>query len=466
MDLEERRQAVALFRYSLIRPLADPELSARERGALVRQMVELDHLGPDGQRVVVSAPSLRRWLRSWRAGGFDALVPVVRAQPTRTAAEILEAAAVLKREAPRRTAAQVSRALGEAGVGKVSPRTLQRHFARLGLHRSADGSPPRTFGRFEATEFGQLWTGDGLHGPKLGGRRAVLCAFIDDWSRSVPGWRWGSAEDAVRLEAALRRGLEVHGVPDRCFVDNGSAFTSGAFHRTLAVLKIGIVHSRPGQPASRGKVERFFGTVRTQFLVEVEARGGARDLAELNELFGAWLEGVYHRSRHSETGETPLARMMRGRSLRRPSPAELHDAFLWSASRTVDRRTASVAMFGNHYEVDPALAGARVELVFDPFELSEIEVRFQGRPMGKAVPRVIRRHTHPAARADTPEAPPKPSGIDYLGLVAARVAAEQARRIGYAGIAGEPDDEGGGDTQGDIDIANNNDGNDDMEEAD
>jgi len=180
--------------------------------------------------------------------------------------------------------------------------------------------------------------------------------------------------------------------------------------------------------------------VRGQFLVELEARGGARDLAELNELFGAWLEGVYHRARHSETGETPLGRLMRGRSLRRPSPAELREAFLWSAWRTVDRRTASVAMFGNHYEVDPALAGARVELVFDPFELSEIEVRFQGRPMGKAVPRVIRRHTHPAARAEAPEAPPKPSGIDYLGLVAARVAAEAARRIAYAGIAGEPDD--------------------------
>jgi len=88
MGIEERRQAAALFRYSLIRPLADPELSGRERGALVRVLVEADHLGPDGRRVMVSAPSLRRWLRAWRAGGFEALVPVVRSQPTRTGAEI------------------------------------------------------------------------------------------------------------------------------------------------------------------------------------------------------------------------------------------------------------------------------------------------------------------------------------------------------------------------------------------
>ena len=78
----------------------------------------------------------------------------------------------------------------------------------------------------------------------------------------------------------------------------------------------------PGHPASRGKIERFFGTVRRAFLVELEARGGATDLAELNELFGAWVEGVYHRSRHSETNETPLARLRRATPLRRPTPAE------------------------------------------------------------------------------------------------------------------------------------------------
>jgi hypothetical protein len=314
------------------------------------------------------------------------------------------------------------------------------------------------FGRFEASEFGALWTGDGLHGPVVAGHKAVLCAFIDDWSRAVPGWRWGHAEDTVRLEAALRRGLESRGIPQKCFVDNGSAFISAPFNRTLAVLGVAIAHSRPGQPASRGKIERFFRTVRTQFLVELAARGGAASLAELNELFGAWLEGVYHRTRHSETGETPLARMMRARPLRRPTPAELHEAFLWSATRIADK-TAAVALFGNHYELDAALARVKVELVFDPFDLTDIEVRYQGRPMGKAIPRRIRRHTHPAARPET-TSPPKASGIDYLGLVAARVAAEQARRIAYADMASADAPTGDGDRPDD----NNTDDDDDTGE--
>ena len=453
-DASQRRREVALFRYSLVRPLGDPELSVRARGELVRETTEREHLGPDGRWVSVSAPTLRRWLRAWRSGGFEALHPLERNQPTRTSAAVLEAAVTLKKEAPRRTAAQVARALEEAGIGTVSPRTLQRHFARLGLPRSEATGAPRVFGRFEAGDFGELWTGDGLHGPRLGGRACVLCAFIDDWSRAVPGWRWGFAEDTVRLEAALRRGLEVHGVPDRCFVDNGSAFTSAPFNRTLAVLGIGLVHSRPRQPASRGKIERFFRTVRTQFLIELDARGGVASLAELSELFSGWLEGVYHRRVHSETKETPQARLLRGRLLRRPSPAELHEAFLWSATRTVHRRTATVSLFSNHYEVDPALCGARIELVFDPFDLSAIEVRYEGRPMGQAVPRQIRRHVHPAARPDEAPAPVR-SGIDYLGIVAARVAGEQAARIAYVSMAkaddasaGELDDEHEEDDEG------------------
>ena len=441
--MEDKRQATALFRYSLIRELADPELGPRQRGARIRALAASDHAF-DGRRVEVTGPTLRRWLRAWRTGGFQALLPVVRRQPNRTPAEVLEAAEALKREEPRRTAAQVARALAEAGRSTVSERTVQRHFARLGLDIRPDGQPPRALGRFEADEFGELWTGDGLHGPVVDGAKAILFAFIDDWTRAVPGWRWGYGEDAVRLEAALRRGLESAGAPRSAFVDNGSAFISAPFHRTLAVLGIRIVHSTPGHAASRGKVERFFRTVREQFLVELAARGGAADLVELNELFGAWLEGVYHRSVHSETGQTPLERRMAGAPLRRPSPAELREAFLWSETRRVSK-THSVSLLGNHYEVDPALAGARVELLFDPFDLTNIEVRYQSRPMGRAVPRRIGRHTHPAAR---PEAavPPKPSGIDYLGLVAARVSAEERSRMGieYRRLAGQ--DDAGADT--------------------
>ena len=217
--MDPKRQATALFRYSLVRELADPGLSARQRGVLIRALVATDHVTSDGGRVAVSASTLRRWLRAWRAGGFEALAPAVPVQPTRTPGEVLAAAETLKREAPKRTAAQVARAVAEAGAGSVSARTLQRHFARLGLNTSPDGRPPRAFGRFETAAFGDLWTGDGLHGPVVAARKAILFGFIDDWSRAIPAWRWGHAEDTFLFEAALRRGVEARGVPDRVFPD-------------------------------------------------------------------------------------------------------------------------------------------------------------------------------------------------------------------------------------------------------
>jgi putative transposase len=94
----------------------------------------------------------------------------------------------------------------------------------------------------------------------------------------------------------------------------------------------------------------------------------------------------------------------------------LREAFLWSEQRTVTK-TATVSLHGNHYEVDAALVGRRCELIFDPFDLTRIEVRFQGRPLGLAVPVTIGRHTHPRARSEPPGPPAAATGIDYLGLL-------------------------------------------------
>jgi putative transposase len=277
------------------------------------------------------------------------------------------------------------------------------------------------------------WTGDALHGPTVGGRKTYLFAFIDDHSRALVGYRWGHSEDTVRLEAALRAGLAARGVPKVVYVDNGSAFVSSQLLRALASLGITLTHSKPGQPAGRGKIERFFRTVREQFLLELGVGGvtrAIRDLAQLNELFAAWVETVYHARVHSETGQAPLARFLAAGAPALPTPAQLHEAFLWSARRTVTK-TATISLHGNSYEVDAALVGRRVEVVFDPFDLTRLEVRYQGRPMGTAIPHRIGRHVHPDAHPDTAPAPVPATGIDYLALIAAQHHQHVAQRINY-----------------------------------
>jgi len=175
-------------------------------------------------------------------------------------------------------------------------------------------------------------------------------------------------------------------------------------------------------------------TVRDQFLVEID---DGVELAELNRLFSAWLEVVYHRRAHSETGQTPIERFDAAGAPPLPTPALLREAFLWSQERTVTK-TATVSLHGNTYEVDAALVGRKVELVFDPFDLTRIEVRYQHRPFGLAIPLVIGRRTHPQAERELPP-PPTGTGIDYLKLLAEQRDAEIAgHRIDYSTLA-EPD---------------------------
>ncbi|MGH9037865.1 MAG: DDE-type integrase/transposase/recombinase [Acidimicrobiia bacterium] len=435
--MEDRRRDVALFRYSLIHSAVDPTVSSRERGRLVRALAAQDHVGPDGKRVRVSRNTLDRWIRAWRAGGFEALYPDPRVGVPRAPAEVLELAVALRKEAPERTAAQVAAIIAEAKGWAPHERTIQRHFARLGLRRG-DPRPRRAYGRFQAGCPNELWVGDALHGPVISGRKAYLFAFLDDCSRVATGYRWGHVEDTLRLEAALRQGLAARGVPSRLYVDNGSPFASRQLLRACACLRIALVHSTPGEPAGRGKIERFFRTVRDQFLVEVEARG-AEGLAELNRLFTAWVEAVYHPRAHSETGEAPLERFLRDGPPALPSPEALREAFLWSERRQVTK-TATVSLFSNVYEVDAVLVGCHVELVFDPFDLTTVEVRYQGRPMGVGLPQRIGRHVHPQARPEEPPTTVPATGIDYLALVAARYQDATRRRIAYSALP-EPDQE-------------------------
>ena len=436
----ERARAIGLFRYMLIREAADPALTSRQRGALVRQIAACEHADPSGRPVRLTRWTLDRWIAAWRQGGFDALVPSPRQSSPRTPPEVIELAAALKKENPARTAAQVQRILRAQAGWAPDERTLQRMFIRTGLTNLAASQQQAgsAFGRFEAGRPNEIWTGDALHAIRLGGRKTYLFAFIDDHSRAVMAARFGFAEDTIRLAAALRPALESRGVPEWIYVDNGSAFVDAWLLRACAKLGIKLVHSKPGKPEGRGKIERFFRTVRGQFLAELtdHRAGQLAGLAELNRLFTAWTETVYHVREHSETRQSPLVRWEAGGPFPVPPPPVLAEAFRWSERRTVSK-TALVSMHGNRYQVDPALAGRRVELVFDPFDLTVLQVRYGSKDAGTALPHHITRHAHPKARPEEPgsgDDAPRATGIDYLALLDAQHDRQLAGRVNYAAL--------------------------------
>ncbi|KZS64691.1 hypothetical protein A4G26_27860 [Mycobacterium kansasii] len=189
--------------------------------------------------------------------------------------------------------------------------------------------------------------------------------------------------------------------------------------------------------------------MREQFLVEIEAAGGVSSLDELNRLFTAWLHQHYHRAVHSETGATPVKRYHAADRTPAPRPdsALLRRAFLWREQRRVTA-FATVSLHGNRYQVDAALSGRLVDLLFTPFDLTVIEVEYQGKPMGHAAPHTIGRHTHPAVKLGAP-APVDATGIDYLQLLQTAHQTEVGQAINYPALTGDKPDAqpAGGDRQ-------------------
>jgi len=445
----QRAQTIALWRWSLIEPAMDPALTSRQRGAIVRELAGREHAGPSGRMVAVSRKTIDRWITARRSGGFDALVPAPRQCTPRTDPQVVELAAGLKKENPARTAAQVRRVLAAQLGWAPSERAIQRWFEARELTTRPGGQPPAAFGRFEAERVNEIWTADLMNGPRVGGRACHLAGIIDDHSRFLPGHRFVRRPDAVRFAGVLRAAVQRHGIPAVLYTDHGGCFTDASLARTCAVLGIKLTHSRAGQPAGRGKVEKVFQTIQQQFLVEVTgdeqhpARHPVTSLDELNELLDHWVAGVCHARVHSETGQSPAARYAAAGLARLPDPVLLRQAFAWSAVRLV-RKTATVELEGNVYSVDPFLAGRKVELVFDPFDMTELAVYWAGRKVGRAVPQVIGRHAHPKAPPDEDPEPVTYTGIDYLALIAGDgqpARGEQLRlsSIDDSGAGGLPD---------------------------
>jgi len=177
------------------------------------------------------------------------------------------------------------------------------------------------------------------------------------------------------------------------------------------------VHSRPYQPEGRGKIERFFRTVREQFLANLDPKH-ALSLEELNDRLWIWIESVYHRSEHSALGSTPLARWQRDiEQIRQLLPAtDLRRLFFHRLDRLV-RRDSTFLLHNLLYEAPPHLAGHTVEVRFDPLDAAEVEIWFQGKLeiTARPVDPVVNGRLPSVKR--TASAEPEPTGINFVELL-------------------------------------------------
>jgi len=173
---------------------------------------------------------------------------------------------------------------------------------------------PKPYRRFERTHFGDLWQADAMHGPKLPDpanpgkeRQVFLFAWLDDHTRLVPHAQFYWNEQLPRLEDCFKRAMLRYGRPLSIYVDRAKVHVSKQLDTICATLGIQRILGTPYYPEGRGKIERFFQFVQSDFLPELSA-SSVDTLPLLNESLMAWIEVVYHTKVHSETGQAPLER--------------------------------------------------------------------------------------------------------------------------------------------------------------
>ena len=425
--MDTKAEKLALFRYGLVAPLV---LEALPRGELTRRAQEIAarHYDiPNSNRISVSVDTLLDWALRYRTGGFEALAPKPRQDRGQSRAltpQLADLIERLKRENPHRTGTTLLRELALSS-GKNSPgvsaSTLYRFLKQRGLTERQLLVPP-AHKKFEAQTSNQIWQADMLFGPYVqrpgGGRmQAFLHATLDDASRLIPHAQFYPSQGLDACLDCLRQAIAARGVPVRLYIDNAKIYRSQQLARIAASLGTLIVHTPPYQPEGRGKIERYFRTVRDQFLTNLDPQQSL-SLQELNDRLWTWIETAYHRAEHSSLGATPLLRWQRDiEHVRQLPPAtDLRRLFFYRLDRLV-RRDCTFLLHNRFYEAPPHLSGQTIEVRFDPLDAADVEIYFQGQPQGTA------RLVDPVINAQLPsakrpaKAEPEPTGIHFVELL-------------------------------------------------
>lgn len=352
----------------------------------------------------ISERTIRRYLAQYRTEGFTGLKPKGKGQKRVEDAipgNILEQAILLRREVPGRSVSQIIQILEWEGLvepGKIKRSTLQEKLSERGYSTrhmrmySDSGTAAR---RFQQRHRNNLWHSDIKFGPYLpigknGEKKQVyLVTFVDDATRFVLHGEFYPVLDQVIVEDCFRQAVMKYGVPDSVYFDNGKQYRNKWMSRCCSKMGIRLLYARPYSPEATGKVERFNRVV-DSFLSEASLEK-PQTLDRLNQLFWVWLEECYQNKPHSALGEkmSPEAAYRNDKkALKFLDQDVIANAFLHCEERKVDK-AGCISFEGRKYEVGLLFIGHKVSVVYDPADLTELTIEYEGHAPWKARELVI-----------------------------------------------------------------------------
>lgn len=388
---QDYRHAIALMRYSAIAPLI-PGLPQgyKNLSDYLRQASHRGLMHPNGEVKNYAPKTLYKWYAGYREGGFDALMPSGRndcGKSRKLDEDLKERIAYLKGRYPRMSAAAIFRQLKEDGSiknGEVSESTVNRYVNSLALETK--DTPTQDMHRYERPHINEVWCGDSSVGPYLKTpdgikRRVYVVALIDDASRLVTGAGVFFEDTFANLMSVMKGAVAKYGVPRVFNFDNGSAYKNKQMELLAARIGSTINYCKPYTPTAKAKVERWFRTMKDQWMATLDMR----DFPSLDALSGSLSSYVrsYNLSAHSSLkGKSPQERFFcEPQKIRRLPQEKLNTDFLLELERRVS--ADSVVSIGNvEYEVDTRFARQKIRLRCSP-DMGEVYV---AQPDGTLVP--------------------------------------------------------------------------------
>ncbi|BBB89408.1 DDE-type integrase/transposase/recombinase [Methylomusa anaerophila] len=389
----EDREQVALFRYGLIAPLLNDQVDSKQD--YLSEICAKFHEVPYYGRKEFAPKTLEGWLRDYRRGGFVALKPKGRSDRGRSRVISPE----LKEQiiASRQKNRELSVVLFYEKLVKntvLAPDKVSYHSVYRLLKSQQllwpEEKALKERKRFSYDKVNILWQGDMSIGPYLtiGGKKLKthLFAFIDDCSRLVPFAQFSFTEKFSPMKAVLKESILRRGVPKMIYVDNGKVYHARELHLACAALGITLTHTQPYDPQSKGKIERFFGTVRRRFY-PLLANNMPKSLDDLNAQFWKWLESDYNRKPHSALDMSPFDLFLSQPSSVRlyTDPYALERLFFKREYRKV-KHDATITLSNRLFEVPAKLVGQRIEVRYDPESPEQVYIYDNDIQVGVAAP--------------------------------------------------------------------------------
>ena len=372
---QEKKQAIALMRYSAIAPLITglsddyKSLTAFFNNASMKGVIH-----PDGTIKHYAPGTIEKWYRNYKEEGFDTLIPTGRGdrgKPRKLDDDLQEQIKYLKTNYPRMSASAIYRQLRDNGSiknGEVSESTVNRYINLIAVQMKTTTN--QDMRRYERAHINEVWCGDSSVGPYLktpdGKKHKVyIIALIDDASRFIVGIDVFFNDNFVNLMSVMKSAVAKYGRPGMFNFDNGSSFKNKQMELLAARIGSVVHYDQPYTPTQKAKIERWFRTMKDQWLSSLDIR----DFHSLDELRGNLLAYVqnYNQTIHSSLkGLSPQDRFFsEPERIRRLSDVEIENSFLLELERRVSSDSV-IVIDQVEYEVDYRFAKQRIKLRYSP----------------------------------------------------------------------------------------------------